>query len=120
MVGLQLLPAVLSLLVLGAHFLRSGSMLLLLLVLAVTFSLLAVRRPWAARLAQATLVLGTLEWVRTLVGLAAERAQAGQPAQRMVLILAGVALVTAASAILLSMGRLRQRYRLDEAPAETA
>ncbi|MCC7262029.1 MAG: hypothetical protein IT369_05820 [Candidatus Latescibacteria bacterium] len=111
MVGLQLLPAILSLLVLGAHFLRAGNMAMLLLSL-VMLCLLAVRRPWAARVVQAALFLGTAEWVRTLAGLAALRAEAGQPVLRMLLILVGVALVTGASALVFRSSRLRQWYGL--------
>ena len=55
-------PVVLSLVVLGAHFMRYGDTLfvagaLLLIVL------LFVRQPWVARLMQVVLVLGALEWV---------------------------------------------------------
>jgi len=76
--ALLLFPVVLSLLVLGAHFLRSGN-LLLLLVVVVLLGLLAVRRRWAARTVQVALVLGAAEWVRTMVVLAAFRVQVGQP-----------------------------------------
>ncbi len=78
MIALQLLPVVLSLLVLGAHFLRAGNLVLIAAAL-VLLALLAVRRPWAARVVQVALVLGALEWMRTLVQLASFRAQTGQP-----------------------------------------
>ena len=64
MVALLLLPVVASLLVLAAHFLRSGNIALVVLVL-VFMALLAVRRRWAARLVQVALLLGAVEWVRT-------------------------------------------------------
>jgi len=82
----HLLPAVLCLLVLGAHFLRSGNVVMVAAVLTIA-GLLGVRRPWASRTAQAALLLGALEWVRTLAFLAAGRTQAGQPVLRMSLIL---------------------------------
>jgi hypothetical protein len=107
---LLLLPVVLSLAVLGAHFFRAGStagvaaaVLLLLLV--------AVPRRWGARVVQIALLAGAVEWVRTLVRLARERAAAGQPAARLVVILGGVALVTALSALLYMTPTLRRRYR---------
>ncbi len=106
MVGLQLLPVVICLLVLGAHFLRSGSIVPVVLIL-VALVLLGVRRPWAARLVQAVLLLGTLEWVRTLVQLASWRVQTGQPATRMVVILGSVALLTGLSALVFRAARLR-------------
>jgi hypothetical protein len=98
MAGLLLIPVVLSLLVLGAHFLRSGSLALLVGVFLL-LGLLAVRQRWAARVVQAALVLGALEWLRTLARLSSMRAQAGAPATRMAVILGAVALVTGLSAL---------------------
>lgn len=115
MTALQLIPAILSLLVLGAHFLRAGNVAALVLVF-VALGLLAVRRPLAARLAQGALVLGALEWVRTLVGLATLRAAMGEPMLRMVLILAGVATFTLLSALAFQADRLRRWYRFPAAP----
>ena len=109
MIGLQLLPVVLSLLVLGAHFLRAGNIAMVAAVLVV-LGLLGVRRRWAARGVQAALLLGALEWVRTLVDLVALRTQAGQPVLRLVLILGGVALVTGLSALVFRAAGLRSRY----------
>lgn len=109
MIGLQLLPVVLSLIVLAAHFLRSGSFVMVAIVFLV-LGLLFVRRPWAARTVQVALLLGAVEWVRTLVRLAAWRAQEGQPALRLVLILGGVALLTGLSALVFRAVRLRSWY----------
>ena len=106
MIGLQLLPVVISLLVLGAHFLRSGSIVLVAPVF-VALALLGVRRRWAARVVQAVLLLGAIEWMRTLVQLASWRIQAGQPATRLVVILGSVALLTALSALAFRAARLR-------------
>lgn len=103
---LRFFPAALMLLVLGAHFLRSGSLLLVLasLVLAV---LCFVRRPWAARAAQIGLLLGCLEWLRTLIVLASARRAEGLPFLRLVLILGGVALATGLCALLFRERRPR-------------
>lgn len=109
MIGLQLLPVVLSLLVLGAHFLRSGNVAMVVVVLFF-LGLLGVRRVWAARTVQVVLVLGALEWVRTLARLLALRAQEGQPAQNLVLILGGVALLTGLSTLVFRAARLRSWY----------
>ena len=88
---------VLALLLLAAHFYRGG-----LLVLAAgscaMVALLFVRRPWAAPVLQATLLLGTLEWLRTAWVLASRRADLGQPYGRLLLILGLVATVTAVAA----------------------
>ncbi len=97
MVFLRLLPVVLSLALLAAHFYRSGAALLLLpLALA---ALLFVRRKWAALAVQAGLLLATLEWIRTLSVLVSARASAGQPFLRLAVILGIVAAVTAGSVL---------------------
>ena len=109
MIVLQLIPVVLSLLILGAHFLRAGNLVLVALVLAL-LGLLSVRRRWAARVIQAALMLGAVEWVRTAVELAAWRSQAGQPALRLVVILGTVALLTALSGLVFRLARVRSWY----------
>lgn len=114
MIGLQLLPVVISLLVLGAHFLRAGSVFAVALVFAALI-LLGVRRRWAARLVQAALLLGAFEWVRTLVQLAAWRVQTGQPATRLIVILGSVALLTGLSALVFHTARLRAWFDRDQA-----
>lgn len=105
-------PVVLSILVLGAHFLRFGNWIgvfaaLLLIVL------LFLRRPWVARLMQAVLVLGALEWLRTAYELGHIRALHGQPYGRMLVILGIVAAVTFCSAFLFQSKTLRKIYRLE-------
>jgi hypothetical protein len=108
---LQLLPAALALLVLGAHFLRAGHIALVIVALAVVV-LLFVRRPWAARAAQGALILGALEWLRTLTLLAEERRIAAAPYLRMTLILAGVALATALSLFAFRSRAVKEHFRL--------
>jgi hypothetical protein len=119
MVALQLLPVGLSLLVLGAHFLRAGRPLLALVVL-LTLALLFVRRRWAARVVQGVLGLGGLVWIRTLVVLASLRIHTGEPVRRMVIILGSVAAVSLLSALLIQVGALRRFYRLDDGNAPPA
>jgi hypothetical protein len=106
---LQLIPVVLSLLVLGAHFLRAGNTLMVGTCLAL-LCLLFVRKPLAARLLQAALLLGALEWIRTLAALAGGRMDAGQPYLRMAVILGIVAAVTGLSALLFQTRRLGRVY----------
>lgn len=110
---MSFVPIVLSLLVLAAHFLRGGC-LPLALGLVGLLALLAVRRPWVARLLQVVLTLGALEWLRTLVTLAMQRSEQGEPFLRMVLILGVVAGVTLASVLLFETAALRRFYRTAE------
>ena len=111
MIALQLLPVVLSLVVLGAHFLRAGNIALLAAVV-VLLAFLAVRRTWAARTVQVALVIGALEWCRTLFGLALERIARGEPVVRLVVILGAVAMVTVLSSLLFETANLRRLYHL--------
>jgi len=111
MPALLLVPAALAALLLAAHFYRAGALWGVALAVALV-ALLPVRRPWAARTVQAGLVLGALEWVRTLATFAAVRVSTGQPYVRMALILGAVALVTALAALAFESRTLRARYGL--------
>jgi len=97
---LRRLPALLALLLLGAHFLRADRPLLTLLALAL-LGPLAVPRPWARQLTAGALALGALEWLRTLAVDALDRAAGGAPWTRLAVILGAVALFTAWAAWLL-------------------
>lgn len=105
-------PIVLSLAVIGAHFLRDGSDFGVAGA-SLLIALLFVRKPWVARVVQAALVLAALEWVRTLYVLAQVRAAMGEPATRMVAILATVAVVTLLSSLIFETPAFRRIYRRD-------
>jgi hypothetical protein len=104
---------VLSILVLGAHFLRYGNSIGVIAALLLV-ALLFLRRPWVARLIQVVLVLGTLEWLRTMYELRHIRALHGQPYGRMLVILGIVAAVTLCSALVFQSKTLRKTYGMDE------
>jgi len=105
-------PVVLSLIVLGAHFMRYGNAIGVVGAAAL-IGLLAIREPWIARTMQVVLILGALEWLRTLYELAQVRAALDQPFIRMTVILGVVAAVTFYSALLFQMPTLKKVYRLD-------
>ena len=117
MIGLQLLPVVISLIVLAAHFLRDGNIVMVIVVF-VLLGLLAVRRRWAAKLVQLALILGAVEWARTLIQLVAWRSETGQPMLRLVFILGSVALLTALSALVFRADRLKKWY--DQVQTQTS
>jgi hypothetical protein len=79
-------PIVLSLIVLGAHFLRDANYLGVAGAIGL-IGLLFVKRPAAARAVQVVLVLGALEWLWTIYDLVLVRTAMGMPATRMMLIL---------------------------------
>ncbi len=105
-------PVVLSLVVLGAHFMRYDNSVGVVGAL-VLIALLLVRRPWVARLMQVVLMLGALEWAHTTYELVQVRAAQGQPFTRMAVILGVVAAVTFLSALLFQSPTLKKSYRLD-------
>ena len=113
----RLLPVILSWIVLGAHFMRGGHHIVVAGCLLVPF-LLLVRKPWVPPLMQLALFLGALEWIRVLMALAAMRQAHGMASGRMVAILGGVAVFTAASALVFLTPSLRQRYGFLHRPAQ--
>lgn len=100
----------LAFVVLAAHFSRGGSNLLAAALLLAPL-LLLVRESWAGWTLRVLLMLGGLEWIRTLVRLVGERRAAGDDWTRLAVILGVVALLTflAAAAV-----------RIPGPPADTA
>jgi len=107
--ALLLLPA-LALLLLGAHFFRAALVPLTVVCLGLV-ALLFVRARWAWLALQAALAIGALEWLRTAWEFASMRAAMGQPYARLLVILGGVALLTALAALVLRTGTARNHFR---------
>jgi hypothetical protein len=107
-----LLPTVVCLVVFGAHLIRSGMPLMVLLVPFV-LCLLFIPRGWVARLFQLLLALMAVEWVHTAVSVALERRAAGEPWLRAIAILVGMALLNLAAAWLFEQPPLRDVYPRD-------
>lgn len=91
---LRRIPALLALLLLGAHFLRFGRLALVALCLLLLGPLFVPRR-WAQRLVSAALALGSLVWLWTLGEDVQQRLAFGMPWLRLAAILGAVALFTA-------------------------
>jgi hypothetical protein len=98
-----------SFLLLAAHFSRNDVTALVAAGLALPF-LLLVRRSWVPRLFQGLLILGALEWVRSLVMHALRRQAEGEPWMRLGIILGVVALFTACSGLVFRNSTLKRRY----------
>lgn len=121
MTFLLLVPAILSFLVLAAHFLRASNLLLdapvlslcLLLLVAPCLGmcmLLLVRQRWVLRVAQGVLILAGVEWVRTANAVAQDRMVEGGNWLRPALILLAVAGVNVVAAALFQTRLLREYY----------
>jgi len=105
----RLLPAILSFLLLAAHFYRGGELFLVGVSLLLII-LLLVRQPWVSWLLQACLLLGAIEWLWTLYLIAGVRIEHGLPWARMSVILGAVAAFTALSAMVFWGKKVRERY----------
>lgn len=106
---LRLLPVFISFLLLAAHFLRAGQVVVVGLLLALLL-LLFVRKFWVPWVIQVVLLLGAVEWVVTLYSVAQLRIASGMPWTRMAIILGGVALLTAVSSLVFRSEALRDRF----------
>lgn len=109
---LRLLPAILSALLLAAHFLRREAYLPALLILALLLILL-VRKSWVLRFWQAILGLGALLWIDTTLSVLRVRQALGLPWGRMAVIMAAVLLLTIFSALWLENPRIKAFYNRD-------
>ena len=105
----RLLPVILSILLLAAHFYRAGDNLYVL-VLLILLPLLVIKKPWVPWLLQVALVLGAVEWLRTLMIVAQMRMEFGMPWTRMAIIMGAVAMFTAFSSLVFRGKALRKRY----------
>jgi NAD-dependent dihydropyrimidine dehydrogenase PreA subunit len=118
--NMRYIPIILFSLILVAHHSRGGEPGLMGLWLTVPFALL-LRRRWADRALQLVMLAGALEWALSLQALVQVRAMHGMPYMRMVLILGTVALLTAASGLLLeTAGRKKRLPANDLTPGSMA
>jgi len=112
MVFLQLLPIMLSYLLMAAHLFR-GQHYVLVAFAALMPSLLLIPRLWVARVMQLGLVISAAEWLRTMAMLMQERMALGHPYIRMALILGVVALITIASAFTFYWAAIKQAIQTE-------
>ena len=87
------IPAVLSLLILGAHFSRNDQTILMILSVGLPL-LLLVKKPWTIWILQLALLLGSIEWVWSTLDLIEVRKAIGEDWQRLAIILFSVAAFT--------------------------
>lgn len=106
----QLSPVIISFILLGAHFSRGDNIPLMILSLAFPF-LLLIKRKWITRIIQIILILGSIEWIRTIINIVQDRKSAGESWSRMALILAGVVLITALSSLVFFSKTLKTHYK---------
>jgi hypothetical protein len=108
----RLLPAVLALLVIAAHFYRAELPFLVPVCVGLV-ALAFVRLAWVPAVLALALALAAGEWLRTLLLLVSERIEAGQPYLRLVVILLAVTLFTLLAALSAWSPKVRRWYAGD-------
>jgi hypothetical protein len=105
----RILPLILASLLMGAHFLRSGNLLLVILFLAAPL-LLLIRRRWVLNVLQVICYLEVLIWLQTALNIIWERISYGEAWLRVAFILAPVALLALVAGLLLRSPALKESY----------
>ncbi len=94
----------------AAHFSRANQTGLALVCLLLPF-LLFIKRSWVVKVFQVLLLIAAIEWLETMLRIVHIRQAHGQSWTRLVIILGGVALSTALSALVFETKSLKQRFR---------
>jgi hypothetical protein len=100
----------LAALLLAAHFLREGSLLLVALC-CLAPSLLLVKRRWSLVALQLLSYVAAAVWVHTAFCLVRERLALGKEWAGVAIILGAVTLVTLSAGLLLNSPTIKDRYR---------
>ena len=107
--GLRISLFVVAALLLGAHFLRAGNLLMVALCLAAPLLFLWKNR-WSLMLLQFLAYAAAGTWIAVAIQLMQLRQQSGQPWTAAAIILGSVALFTLLAGLLLNSRAIRQRY----------
>ena len=110
---LRLLPVILAFGLLAAHFSRANMPPAVVVSLIIPF-LLLIRKPWIARSVQILLLIGALEWIRSMFGYIQVRKEIGEDWGKLAIILLTVALLTACSGLVFRGKSLKKRYQLEK------
>ena len=100
---------ILCFVLLAAHFFRYGWVFLAITSLIFPFFLL-IRKPWTSIVIQIALLLGAIEWARTLIITVQYRMDYDLPWIRMAVILAAIVLINLYAAMVLQSSSLKKMY----------
>ena len=107
--GPRVILFVVAALLLAAHFLRQGSMVLAVVCL-LTPLLFFVKKRWSLVLLQVAAYAATTIWIATAIAVVEERLAFGRSYTAAVLILGAVAAVTLLAGLLLNSRAVKERY----------
>jgi hypothetical protein len=105
----RVIPLLLTSLLLAAHFLRDGNLVLTLICVLIPL-LLLIKKRWSWLVVQLFAYVGAVIWLYTTVAMVQQRIFWGMPWVRLVMILGGVALFTAWAGFLLNSSRIKEIY----------
>jgi len=94
------IPAIISFIIIGAHFLRSGDMWLMSVSLLFPFTFL-IKKRWPIIVSSIALSIGSLMWLITAMHYILQRIEVGEPYLRLTFIFAGIIALTIFSSLLL-------------------
>jgi hypothetical protein len=106
----RLLPVILSMMLLGAHFLFHTGLVTIAILPLLFLIPLMFKKTWVPWLTQVALLLGAIEWARTLYVGVSQKSALGQDWLRYAIILGSVAAFTALSCLVFRNRGLRRRY----------
>ncbi|MBK5105979.1 MAG: hypothetical protein MUP61_08400 [Burkholderiales bacterium] len=104
-----------SALLLGAHFLRAGNLVMVALCIAAPL-LFLWRQRWSLIFLQLLAYGAAATWIAVAAQLVQLRQQSGQPWTAAAVILGTVALLTLLAGLLLNSDAMRERYTSGQAP----
>ena len=108
---LRLFPVIFSFLILSAHFSR-GNLFILSIIFLIIPLILFIKQAWVVRLTQIILIIGSLEWIRSMFIYINQRQTIDEPYLRLVIIIGIVALLTGLSALVFRNQSLKKLYKL--------
>lgn len=106
---LRAMLTILSFLLLGAHFLRAGNLVVMIICLMAP-GLLLIKARWSLYLVQAFSYGGVLVWLHTTFTIYLARAALGLPWGRALIIMGAVTLLTLVSGLLLHSPHVKECY----------
>jgi hypothetical protein len=107
---IRIIPLIIAFLLLGAHFLRSGHLLLAGLSTLAPL-LLLIKKRWILLIVKWLTYSAAIVWIQTTFSLVQQRRMTGLPWVRMLLILSGVTVLTVYAGYLLSSDIVKRRYK---------
>ncbi len=106
---IRIIPLIVSSILLGAHFLRDGNLILAAACVLIPL-LLLIKKPWSLLATQGLMYVGVVIWLYTAYTMIQVRQFLGQDWSRLAIILGTVALFTLFSGLQLNSAVVKKRY----------